>query len=53
MKLMRNLQKIFDAIGSVLRYRNNLSLVQLEILNNDSDVTIASEARKQLKDRKS
>lgn len=39
--------------GSVLRYRNNLSLVQLEILSNDSDTAISSEARKQLKDRKS
>lgn len=36
--------------GSVLRYRNNLSLQQLELLTNDSDIKIASEAKKQLKD---
>jgi phage-related holin len=39
--------------GSVLSYINNLSLQQLELLSNDSDMEIASEAKKLLKDKKS
>jgi len=41
------------ARGSVLYHRSNLNLQQLELLTNDNDALIASEARKQLKDKKS
>jgi len=39
--------------GSVLRYRRELNLQQLELLTNDSDANIASEARSQLKEKTS